>query len=78
MEIWVERKPTKHNTLCQFCHRDIAKGDFRVVVRYNGYHQQDSLYAHVGCLQNLLERETLRAKEIVENENINPSRRNWE
>jgi hypothetical protein len=79
MNAWMERKLTAHATLCHFCHRKIDKGDFRLVIRCIGYHQQASLYAHPDCLTNwsTVEVSALRAidKGFNFKDKINPSRR---
>jgi hypothetical protein len=79
MEIYVERKLTKHLTPCKFCSKEIQKGDLRVVVRSYGYHQQESLYAHPHCFKLWIEHEVnsalSRDKDFNINLGINPSRR---
>jgi RNase P subunit RPR2 len=73
MDMRVEIKPTAHSTHCKFCHREIKKGDFRVVIRSYAYHAQESEYLHVPCLQNWIRKEMrdiLATKDIM-----NPSRR---
>lgn len=73
----MERKPTAHQTLCRFCHKDIKKGDLRFTVRNYGYHSQESMYAHPKCLVNWMEDEViiLRKNESKPSEQVNPSRR---
>lgn len=79
MEAWIERKLTAHKTQCYFCHKIIDKGDFRLIIRSYGYHQQGSLYAHPNCLAiwSVREVSALRAsgKEFNFKDKVNPSRR---
>jgi hypothetical protein len=78
MEVIIEIKRTTHLTPCQFCHKEIIKGEFRLTLRSNGYHAQDSFYAHPVCFQHFMEEEVVEilTKGDKNELAINPSLRN--
>jgi len=48
--VFVDKKPTRHENKCDVCHREIQKGEYRLVARYNGWHTSASTYYHIECL----------------------------
>lgn len=46
----IDRKPTAHVQKCFVCHKEIKKGNLRLIMRANSYRETQSLYAHPHCM----------------------------